>query len=63
MFGSLISGLIKVATLPVDVVEAATDVVVGDGDGSKRSRKRTGLSFASDVRDGICDAIEESVDE
>ena len=59
MFGSIISGLIKVATLPIDIVEAAVDVVGEDGDGSKASRKRNGVSVASDIRDGVTNACEE----
>lgn len=59
MLGSLISGIIKVATLPIDAVEAVADVVIEDGDGSKRSRQRHGVSFVSDVRDGVAKAAKE----
>jgi hypothetical protein len=63
MFGSIISGIIKVATLPIDVAEAAVDVVIADGDGSKKSRQRNDVGFVSKVRDGVCDAVEEAIDE
>lgn len=59
MFGNLLSGVVKVATCPIDIAEAAADVVIGDGDGSKRSRQRNGVSFPSDVRDAIAKALED----
>jgi hypothetical protein len=61
MFGSLISGIIKVATLPIDAVEAVVDVATG-GDGSKRSRSLSDANILSSARDAVCDAVEESLD-
>jgi hypothetical protein len=58
MFGSIISGIIKVATLPIDVVETTVDVVAG-GDGSKDSRSKADIDILSSVRDGVCKAVEE----
>jgi hypothetical protein len=46
-----------VATLPVDVAESTLDVMCG-GDGSKKSKKQ-GDNFLSEIRDGICEAIED----
>lgn len=58
MFGSLISGIIKVATLPIDMAESAMDVATG-GDGSKRSKKHSGVPLLSELRDGVCKAAED----
>jgi hypothetical protein len=58
MFGSLLSSAIKVATLPIDAVEAAVDVAAG-GDGSKQSRNQSDANIASKLRDAICDTVEE----
>ena len=57
MFGSIFSDLIKVATLPVDIVEAVADVATG-GDGSKESRKQNPANMMSEIRDGVCKAVE-----
>lgn len=62
MFGSFLKGVIKVATLPIDVLEAGADVCTG-GDGSKASRQETPLGMASSIRDGVADAVEESLDD
>jgi hypothetical protein len=58
MFGSIISAAIKVVTVPIDIAEATVDVVSG-GDGSKQSRKQSDANILSEVRDGICNAIED----
>ena len=57
MFGKLISSAIKVATLPIDIVESVADVAVG-GDGSKKS-KRMNDNPMSEIRDSVCKAVEE----
>ena len=61
MFGSLLSAAVKVATLPLDVVDVAADVVFTGGDGSKRSRKQndTPLTMLTDIRDGVAKACED----
>jgi hypothetical protein len=62
MFGKFISSAIKVATLPVDAVNAAADLATG-GDGSKRSRNDplnpNPLNLAEQLRDKIADAAED----
>ena len=57
MFGSILSSVVKVATLPVDVIDAVADVACG-GDGSKESRA-TGDNPLTEIRDGICKALED----
>lgn len=58
MLGNLLSYAVKIATCPIDVAESALDVVSG-GDGSKRSRKQSDLSMFSDMRDGVCEGLED----
>lgn len=62
MLGNLISSVIKVATLPVDAVNASVDVLTG-GDGSKRSRNDPDspnpLSLVEQVRDAVAKAAED----
>lgn len=58
MFGSLLKGVTKIATSPLDVVDIGVDVVTG-GDGSKRSRRDSPLSGLIDMRDDVADAFEE----
>ena len=60
MLGSLISGIIKVVTLPIDVCESGMDVLCG-GDGSKES-KQNGENLLSEIRDGICQGIKDGLD-
>lgn len=57
MFGKLISGAIKVVTLPIDVVESVADAAIG-GDGSKES-KRMNDNPLSEIRDSVCKSVEE----
>lgn len=59
MFGSILSGITKIATCPIDVAEAVVDVALNDGDGSKQSRRAGDVSLLSDVRDGMCNALED----
>jgi hypothetical protein len=59
MIGKLISGAIKIVTLPIDIFESGMDVLCG-GDGSKDS-KHLGENFLSEIRDGICDGIEDAL--
>lgn len=58
MFGNLISSVVKVVTLPVDVVESVVDLASG-GDGSKESFDKSDLPRPSALRDAICDRIKE----
>ena len=62
MFGKLITGIIKIATLPVDVVESVVDVATG-GDGTKESKERSGMPRVGELRDGICDGIEDALED
>jgi len=61
MFGKLLSEIVKVATLPIDVVESGLDVLIG-GDGSKDSKEASDMPRLGSLRDGICDGIEDAID-
>ena len=61
MFGKLITSVIKVATLPVDIVESAVDVATG-GDGSKESKEMFGMPRLGELRDAINKGIEDALD-
>jgi len=62
MFGKLLSTAIKVATLPLDAVSAATDMATG-GTGSKRSRTNdlncSPLGDLERLRDRVAEAAED----
>lgn len=62
MFGKLFSGVIKLVTLPVDVLESGLDVITG-GDGSKESKESSDIPRLGELRDGICKGIEDTLDE
>lgn len=66
MFGNLLSSVIRVATLPVDAVNAAADLATG-GDGSKRSRNDENLpnplNMAERLRDRVAETAKEIDDE
>ena len=61
MIGKLLSAATKVATLPLDVVNAGADILVG-GDGTKASRQQnvevSPLQQLEEVRDEIADNFE-----
>lgn len=61
MLGSILSGIIKVATLPIDIAESGLDVIAG-GDGSKESKEESGITPFSSLRDGVCKGIEDALD-
>ncbi len=56
--GKLISGVVKVATCPIDIAESVMDAATG-GDGSKESKKRSGVAIMSELRDAAIKPIEE----
>ena len=58
MIGKLLSGAIKIATCPVDIVESGFDVLTG-GDGSKRSKEESDMPRLGSLRDGICKGLED----
>ena len=58
MIGKLLSGALKIVTLPVDIVEIGMDMATG-GDGSKQSRNSTDLPMVSNLRDKIADTLED----
>lgn len=59
MFGKLLSSAIKVATLPLDVVNTAADVAYG-GSGSKHSRADNPiLGDLEKIRDRVADTAEQ----
>jgi hypothetical protein len=58
MIGKLLSTAVKVATLPVDVMECGLDFLCG-GDGSRRQIKNSGTPMPSELRDSVCKVIEE----
>jgi len=65
MFGKLISGAIKVATLPLDAANAAQDIAFG-GSGSKHSRTRDDFNPLGDLeklRDHVAEAAEKIDDD
>jgi len=62
MFGKLINSVIKVATLPIDIVESGVDVITG-GDGSKESKENSGMPRLGELRDGICKGIKDTLDD
>ena len=62
MFGKLISGVVKIATLPVDIVESGVDVITG-GDGSKESKEMSDMPRLGELRDGLCKGIEDALDD
>jgi hypothetical protein len=62
MCGKLISGVIKIATLPIDIVESGFDVVTG-GDGSKKSKEMSDMPRIGALRDGLCKGIEDALDD
>jgi creatinine amidohydrolase/Fe(II)-dependent formamide hydrolase-like protein len=57
MFGKLLSSAVKIVTCPIDIVESGFDVLCG-GDGSKASKQK-GDNFISEIRDGICNGLED----
>lgn len=63
MFGKLLSSAIKVATLPIDAANAATDIVTG-GSGSKWSRNHNPdfpnpFAAAEQLRDQVAESAED----
>ena len=60
MFGKLLGTAIRAITLPVDIVNIGTDILVG-GDGSKRSRTDGSSPFGmlEEIRDKVAEAAEE----
>lgn len=62
MFGSLISSVIKIVTLPVDAANAGLDILAG-GDGSKESRNQDDvnpLAMVEQLRDRIAEAAKDT---
>ncbi len=58
MFGSILSRVVKVVTCPIDIAESVMDVACG-GDGSKRSKKNSGVPLLSELRDAACEPLED----
>ena len=56
MFGNLISGAVRLITIPVDVVEVGVDMVTG-GDGSREDLNKV-VPLPSNLRDATCDLLE-----
>jgi hypothetical protein len=61
MIGHLLSAAIHVATLPIDMANAAADVVLGGGDGSKRSRRQSDnpLTMLEEIRDAVAETAKD----
>ena len=57
MFGKLLSTVTKIATLPIDAAEIGFDMATG-GDGSRRDM-RDNLPMPSELRDKICETMED----
>ncbi len=62
MFGSILSRAIKIATVPLDMAESVVDVAVG-GDGTKASKRSSGVPLPSALRDAVAQAAEDLDDE
>lgn len=58
MIGKLLSTAIKVATIPIDSIDAALGALSG-GDGSKESIDQADIPRPSAIRDAVCDRVEE----
>ena len=60
MIGKLLSKAVKVATVPLDAMEAGFDLATG-GDGKKRGREelKDSLPMPSNLRDAVCDVLED----
>lgn len=60
MIGKLLSRVAKVATVPLDVLDAGVDLMTG-GDGKKRGREeiKDCLPMPSNLRDAVCDVLED----
>jgi hypothetical protein len=59
MFGNILSEIVKIATLPVDAVNIATDIIIG-GDGSKESRINNIVTGdVENFRDKIAETLED----
>ena len=61
MIGKLLSGAVKLVTLPVAIIESVGDVITG-GDGSARSKRQSDMMLGQTLIDGVCKAVE-SIDE
>lgn len=57
MIGKFLSGVIKVATIPIDIAETGLDLATG-GDGSRKELKQADLPLISTLRDEVTKAIE-----
>jgi hypothetical protein len=58
MLGNLFSGIVKIATVPIDIAESVADAATG-GDGSKASKDRSDFPRLSKLRDAACEALED----
>jgi len=58
MIGKLLGTAIRVATLPVDIVEIGMDMACG-GSGSKASRSSSDLPLMSKLRDKVAETLED----
>jgi len=58
MFGTVLSSVIQIATLPVDAAESAVDVAFG-GNGSKSSKEQGDINMLSKIRDAVCEELED----
>lgn len=56
--GKIISGAVRIATCPIDIAESVLDAATG-GDGSKASKKSSGVPLLSDLRDAALEPIED----
>ncbi len=61
MIGKFLSGIVKVVTLPVTIVESVGDVITG-GDGSKQSKDQAECFMGNEIINGICKGLE-NIDE
>jgi hypothetical protein len=56
--GTILSSAVKVVTCPIDIAESVMDVATG-GDGSKASKRSSGVPMLSEIRDAACKPLED----
>ena len=56
--GKLLSGVVKVVSTPVTIIESGIDVLTG-GDGSQQSKDQSEIFMGNEIRKGICKGLED----
>lgn len=58
MIGKLLGAVVRIVTIPVDIVEIGIDMATG-GSGSKSSRKSVDMPMLSNLRDKVAETLED----